>query len=166
MFKNSENIRIDLIEVDNAEPMAGSLFEKSFGSSIPNFPKHFLLMATNESELSITLGYGHVTKHQNIYLGGGMCVNSKALRHLPRPVRKNLSQQGGVAFTLVSRIVNTLDDCDAVFAYVGHKAAYKIDLAVGFKPTQHDHLIVYWKKQLDAAAQQNIIELAHQQGPF
>ncbi len=166
MFKDSEDIRIDLIEVDNAEPMAGALFKKSFNAQIPDFPKHFVLLATDGSETSLTLGYGHVTKHQNIYLGGGMCVNSQALRHLPRSIRRKLSQQGGAAFTLVDKIVKTLDDCDAVFAYVGHKAAYKIDLAVGFKQTQHEHLIVYWKKNLNKKIQAEIIELAHQQGPF
>lgn len=166
MFKNSENIRIDLIEVDDAEPMAGALFKKAFNANIPDFPKHFLLLATDGSELTVTLGYGHVTKLHNIYLGGGMCVNSRALKHLPKPVRQDLSQQGGVAFTLVSKIVNSLDDCDAVFAYVGHRAAYKIDLAVGFIQTQYDHLIVYWKKHLDESTQEELIELAHQQGPF
>lgn len=166
MFNDSENVCIDLIEVEDAEPMAGELFQKSFNSPIPDFPKHFILLAEKNAKAPLVLAYAHATKLKNIYLGGGMCVDYKAIRSLPKSIRKDLSKQGGVAYSLLTASVQKLTDCDAVFAYVGHQAAYKIDLAVGFKPTQHKHLIVYWKKQLDETKQNQLIELAHQQGPF
>ena len=67
---------------------------------------------------------------------------------------------------MLSESVKLLTDCDAVFGYVGHPGAYKIDLAVGFQQTQHRHLIVYWKKSLDPEQQQHIIQQAFEFGPF
>jgi hypothetical protein len=166
MFNSSENIRINLIEVAEASALAGNLFKKSFNAPIPDFPKHFILMASSDIGKNLTLGYVHFTKHLDMYLGGGMCVNTHALRLLPKPMRSQLTQQGGVAFTMLSESVKILTDCAAVFGYVGHKGAYKIDLAVGFEQTQHQHLIVYWKKQLPEPQQQAIIQQAFEFGPF
>ena len=165
MFTNSENIRINLIEVADAADLAGDLFKKSFNDTVPNYPKHLVLLATNQKQQHLTLGYVHFTKHLNMYLGGGMCVATQALRQLPKSLREQLNLQGGVAYTMLSESVKILTDCDAVFGYVGHKGAYKIDLAVGFKQTQHPHLIVYWKKPLNPIQQQNTIQQAFEFGP-
>ncbi len=162
----SENIRTKLIEVEDAEPLAGALFQKSFHNEIPDFPKHFVLVSEGKQKEVTTLGYVHFTQHENIYLGGGMCVNTQALRKIPKNLRAQLNHRGGVAYTMLSEAVKQLNDCDAVFGYVGHKGAYKIDLAVGFEQTQHQHLIVYWKKQLSEQQQQTIIQKAHEFGPF
>jgi len=162
----SDNVRINLIEVDNATPLAGDLFKKSFNATIPDFPKHFVLLADDSDGNQLTLGYVHFTLHENIYLGGGMCVNTSALRHISRKGRAQLNRQGGVAYSMLSQSVKQLNDCDAVFGYVGHKGAYKVDLAVGFEQTQYPHLIVYWKKAMSNSMQQAIIEKAYQVGPF
>ena len=92
MFENSENIRINLIEVEDATELAGALFKQSFNDIIPNFPKHFVLLVTNEKQQKVTLGYVHFTKHLNMYLGGGMCVATQALRQLPKSLRVQLNQ--------------------------------------------------------------------------
>ena len=166
MIDTSDTVQISLLEVDDAESLAGQLFKRSFNDKIPNFPKHFVLLANIENRQTLTLGYVHFTQHHNIYLGGGMCVNSQALRQLPKQLRAQLNEQGGVAFYMLSEAVNKLEDCDAVFGYVGHKGAYKIDLAVGFEQTSHKHLIVYWKNKLTPTQQQKTIQTAYQFGPF
>lgn len=166
MFKKPDHIKIKLIEVENAEPLAGELFKRSFNDTIPNFPKHFVLLADNNLGQTLTLSYVHFTQHQNMYLGGGMCVNTRALRHIPKHLRDELNQHGGVAFYMLSESVKLLNDCDAVFGYVGHKGAYKIDLAVGFEQTEHKHLIVYWKKPLNSTERENTIQQAYEFGPF
>lgn len=166
MNDNSEQIRIQLIEVDDAAPLAGDLFQKSFNDVIPDFPKHFVLIALNGNNHSLTLGYVHFTHHRSMYLGGGMCVDIHALRQLPKSIRAQLNQQGGVAYTMLSEAVKQLNNCDAVFGYVGHKGAYKIDMAVGFEQTPHQHLIVYWKNDLTETQKLTIIEQANEVGPF
>ncbi|MCX7554311.1 hypothetical protein OS175_10505 [Marinicella sp. S1101] len=166
MLHNSEEIRTQLKEVTDAAHWAGDLFEKSFGAKVPDFPKHFVLVAEAPNDETLILGYVHFTQHENVYLGGGMCVNKQALRQLPKNLRSALNQQGGVAYTMLSEAVKQLNDCDAVFGYVGHKGAYRIDLAVGFEPTVHKHLIVYWKKPMNELEQKQIIQKAHAYGPF
>ena len=142
----SENSQLTLVDVNDAAPFAGDLFKQSFGDAIPNFPKHFVLLLSDQG-LTLTLGYVHFTKKDNIYLGGGMCVNSRVLRQVPKAIRKDLSSMGGVAFTMLSESVKQLNDCDAVFGHVGHQGAYKIDMAVGFEQTENDHLIVFWQNK-------------------
>ena len=166
MTDTSDIDQINLLEVDDAEPFAGPLFMRSFNHQLPNIPKHFVLLANNDQGRTLTLGYVHFTQYLNMYLGGGMCVNSSALRHISKQMRAQMNEQGGVAFYMLSEAVKMLKDCDAIFGYVGHKGAYKIDLAVGFEQTKHQQLIVYWKTKLSQAQQQQVIQTAHEFGPF
>lgn len=162
----SERSQLTLIEVNDAAPFAADLFKQSFGDPIPNFPKHFVLLLSEQSQ-TLTLGYVHFTHKDRIYLGGGMCVNTRVLRQVPKNIRKHLSERGGVAFVMLSESVKLLTDCDAVFGHVGHQGAYKIDLAVGFEQTEHPHLIVYWQnKNLNPNEKTALIGAAHQEGAF
>ncbi len=166
MPNQSDSVEIKLLEVDDAEPLAGDLFNRSFNQPIPDFPTHFVLVATDDQGQVLTLGYVHFTHHKSMYLGGGMCVNSRAIRLLSQKQREHLNEKGGVAFYMLSESVKKLRNCDAVFGYVGHKGAYKIDLAVGFEQTEHQHLIVYWKTGLNETQRQSIIQTAYEFGPF
>lgn len=166
MFDVNDEIAIQLVEVDDAELLAGELFQRSFNQRIPNFPRHFVLLASNKNMQTITLGYVHCTKFQNFYLSGGMCVNTRSLRQLPKQTRTQLNELGGVAYHMLSKTVNALDDCDVIFGHVGHKGAYKIDLAVGFVETGFPHLIAYWKKELSDQKQEQIIRTARAFEPF
>ena len=95
-----------------------------------------------------------------------MCIDSRILRRLSKTQRRALQRHGGPAFTLLSNAVKQLDDGVAVFGHVGHQGAYQVDLAVGFKPTHHPHLIVYWLAELSEKQQQETIRLAAEVGPF
>ena len=162
----SENAQLTLIEVNDAAPFAADLFKQSFGDVVPNFPKHFVLLLSEQGK-TLTLGYVHFTHKERMYLGGGMCVNSRVLRQVPKNIRKQLSEKGGVAYTMLSESVKLLTDCDAVFGHVGHQGAYKIDMAVGFEQTDHPHLIVYWQnKNLNQNQQAALISAAHDEGAF
>ena len=97
----SNNSQLTLVEVNDAAPFAADLFQQSFGDSVPDFPKHFVLILSDQG-LTLTLGYVHFTKKEQIYLGGGMCVNSRVLRQVPKSIRQQLSSQGGVASTMLS----------------------------------------------------------------
>ncbi|MDT8409965.1 MAG: hypothetical protein RQ741_10235 [Wenzhouxiangellaceae bacterium] len=154
------------IEVADPVPLAGALFEQCFGSPMPDFPRHFILQARLAESAPLSLGYVHFTKVDNFYLGGGMCIDTRAFRKLPRSARTQLARRGGAAFSMLSAAVARLDDCDAVFGYVGNRLAYRIDLAAGFEQTRYKHLIVYWKTPLDAAERVRIVEAANRCGPF
>lgn len=162
----SPSVKLHTLEVVDVKPLAATLFKKSFADNIPDFPKHFLLMAVAEKGWSLTLGYVHFSHHHSIYLGGGMCINTAAIRQLPNSVRQQIKRNGGLAFTMLSSAVKKLTDAEAVFGYVGHKGAYKIDLAVGFEPTQFPHLIVHWQQELSEDRKQQLIEQANDHGPF
>ncbi len=162
----SEHSQLTLVEVNDAAPFAAELFQQSFGDPVPNFPKHFVLLLSEQGK-TLTLGYVHFTHKDKIYLGGGMCVNTRALRQVPKNLRQQLSAQGGVAFVMLSESVKLLTDCDAVFGHVGHQGAYKIDMAVGFEQTKHPHLIVYWQNNnLSNHEKAALVGAAHDEGAF
>lgn len=157
---------IQVVELASASAAASALFQHAFGDPVPDFPRHFVLQVSGADQQPLTLGYVHFTQHHNIYLGGGMCIDSRLLRQLSKAQRKALQRQGGPAFTLLSNAIKQLDDGVAVFGHVGHQGAYQVDLAVGFKPTNHPHLIVYWLAELSDEQQRDTIQLAADVGPF
>ncbi len=162
----SKEAKLKLSALEHPTHAASILFRQSFDSPIPDYPKHFVL-TLNDSGSELLLGYVHFTKDSNIYLGGGMCVNTRALKRLPHHIRRLLSAKGGIAYYMLLESVKSLNDCDAIFGYVGHPGAYRIDLTVGFKQTEYPHLIVYWcNKQLSELQQKKLIEKANDVGPF
>jgi hypothetical protein len=61
---------------------------------------------------------------------------------------------------------NRLDEVDAVFAYMGEKRSIRVNLRVGFVPTQHPHLHVLWKRPCSPERMQALIEKVAARGPF
>lgn len=95
-----------------------------------------------------------------------MCVNTRAMRLLPKDLRVKLSELGGVAYHMLSKSINSLNDCDVIFGHVGHKGAYKIDIAVGFKETDVPYLLAFWKTELSKEQQNEVIRTARAFEPF
>lgn len=163
---SSQSAQLSTIEVIDAESLAGSLFQRSFNAEIPDFPKHFVFLASIEPGLSLTLGYLHYTRKDTIFLCGGMCVNSSALRYLSKAQRADIKQQGGVAIMMATSSLQQLKNHEAVFAHVGHIGSYRICMAKNFIDTQHDHLIVNWQEPISFERKQQLIEQANQYVPF
>jgi len=112
------------------------------------------------------MGYCHFHKQGEVYLGGGMCIDSRAYRRLPADSRREIRRGGGIAYQVLKYAVGQLDDCAAVFGYVGDRRAESVDLKVGFRHTGVPHLIVMWKRKLDERRKQEIIREIAEVGPF
>jgi len=163
---SSQTAQLSTLEVSNADALAGDLFHRSFHTDIPDFPKHFVFLATIAPGISLTLGYLHYTRKQSIYLCGGMCVNTRVLRYLSKTQRQDIKQQGGVAMIMATSSLQQLTGHEAVFAHVGHTGSYRICMAKNFIDTQYDHLIVNWQEPVIDERKQELIEQANQYVPF
>jgi len=163
---STQSAKLSTIEVMDATSLAGDLFQRSFNAEIPDFPKHFVFLATIEPGFSLTLGYLHYTRKDSIYLCGGMCVNSRALRSLSKAQRAEIKQQGGVAIMMATSSLQQLKNHEAVFAHVGHTGSYRICMAKNFIDTQYEHLIVNWQEPINFERKQQLIEQANQYVPF
>ncbi len=163
---SSQTAQLSTLEVSDADALAGDLFRRSFNADIPDFPKHFVFLATVEPGISLTLGYVHYTRKERIYLCGGMCVNTRVLRHLSQAQRAAIKQQGGVAMIMATDSLQQLSGHEAVFAHVGHTGSYRICMAKNFIDTQYEHLIVNWQEPVSDDRKQELIEQANQYVPF
>src|SRR5204863_9374063 len=66
-------------EVDDAAPVAGELFHRSFGHPIPDFPRHFVARGRNAAGGTDVVGYVHYTAWEtSSWLCGGVCADRDA----------------------------------------------------------------------------------------
>ncbi len=151
-----------------------ALFSRSFRSEPPDFPRHFVARIEFGADkstggqsrcLGYTLGYVHHSAMPRCYLGGGMCIDTRAYRALEVSIRTALQNLGGIAHWMLDRSCRFLDDKEAVFGYVGDKRALDVDLRSGFTQTHYPRLIVRWLRTKPSDADALIVEV-NAIGPF
>src|SRR4029079_14040808 len=112
-----------------------------------------------------TIGYIHYAKLDDVYLGGGMCIDERVFRRLPTERREHLKQAGGIAEQMLRYTTAALADANAIFGYVGDTLAERVDLRAGFEHTGTEHLIVFWPRLLPVEEQRAIIARVARVGP-
>jgi len=155
-------------EVNDARVLAGDLFKRCFGHGIPDYPRHFVLVYSppaGTGELAV-VAYVHQTPYGDVHLGGGMCVDERAYRRMPRPLFAQVREQGGLATIVTRDSVAMLGDSLASFGHVGESRARAADLRTGYVDTGLPHLMVMWRKPLDDAQKARIIDRVDAHGPF
>jgi hypothetical protein len=151
---------------DGAE-CAGELFRRSFGHEPPSFPHHVLASYRTESGSDVPICYVHFTSVGELLLGGGACVDRRAMRDMGPHERETIRAAGGLyRMTLDWATRHFAPTHKAIFGYCGDALAERIDLAAGFRKTEHRHLLVYWLRDLPAHERSRLISLAHSYGAF
>lgn len=136
---------ISIVEVDDATPLAGKLFLQKFKHSIPDYPRHFIAFYEPSPGLKTTVGYVHFSPFENVFLGGGMCVDTAAYRRMsPEQVRR-IREVGSLAEYMLRNTLDMLGPCAAIFGSVGDATARVVDLRAGFVDTGEPHLMVVWR---------------------
>ncbi len=157
-------------EVNDANVVAGDLFRRSFGHDVPDYPRHFVLVysppAGEKSTQPLVFAYVHQRPHEDLYLGGGMCVDATAYRRMPRWLFEQARDEGGLATIVTRGSIAMLGDSPAAFGHVGEPRARAADLRTGFVDTGEEHLMVYWRRPLPDEEKRRIIERAAAVGPF
>jgi hypothetical protein len=157
-------------EVTDARTVAGDLFKRSFGHDIPDYPRHFVLVysppPTADDSTPKVVAYVHQRSQEEFYLGGGMCADAGAYRQMPRWLFEQVKEQGGLATIVTRDSIDMLGDSPAAFGHVGEPRARAADLRTGFVDTDHDHLMVMWRRELPEAERRRLIERAAAIGPF
>lgn len=159
---------LSVIEVDDATALAGALFMRKFGSVIPASPRHFVLLfaADAPARRGATVAYIHHQRVGEIYLTGGLCVEERAYRSLPKWLFARVREEGGLATILTRESVAMLGDGAAVFGHVGEMRSRQASLRAGFADTDDDHLMVYWREPASDADKQRLVAMAASHGPF
>ncbi len=120
-----------------------------------------------QDSLSQPVCYIHFRPQGDLLLGGGACVDPRAMRRMPGAVRASIRARGGLyQLSLAWSLQHFAGRYKAVFGYCGDVLAERVDRAVGFVDTGHEHLLVYWLDDCDASERARLIAQAHTVGPF
>jgi hypothetical protein len=153
-------------ETRSAEFYAGDLFRRRFGSEPPDYPRHFIAFYRAGRRTFWPIGYIHYSVFEDTFLCGGMVVDDRLYRRIPDPHRKLIKDAGGIAERMLRETFSILAHAPAIWGYVGDKQAEQVDMRVGFRHTDHPHVMVVWNHDLPesekAARLQRVIAL----GPF
>jgi hypothetical protein len=164
---NNWRAHFHTIEVDDPNPLAGDLFKRRFGHDIPDYPRHFVLMYDDLAGSDRrAVAYVHQMPHNEVYLGGGMCVDESAYRAFPKWLFAEVRREGGLATIVTRDSIALLGDSPAAFGHVGEPRAREADLRTGYVDTGRPHLMVFWRKELPAAEKARLIEMVDAFGAF
>lgn len=166
-----DNTRIDAVlemaEIDDGKTLADPLFQHRYGTAAPAFPHHVLAFARDGSRRGALLCYIHFTAKGELLLGGGACVDNRALRRMPRESRDAIREAGGLYRTTLAWSVRHFGSrYKAIFGYCGDVLAERVDLDVGFRKTPHKHLLVRFSENVSIDDRERLIAEAHSIGPF
>lgn len=157
-------------EVRPAEVVAGELFRRCFGHPVPDYGRHFVLVYSpppgSADTTPMIVAYVHWLPFKDAYLGGGMCVDERVYRRLPKALFSEIRAQGGLATIVTRESVELLGEASAVFGYVGEARARQADLRTGFVDTGRPNLMVIWRRALDDAAKTQLLDEVAALGPF
>ena len=101
-----------------------------------------------------------------MYLCGGLCIDARSYRRVDQSSRDRIAAAGGIAEILLRECFADLTDRDVIFGHCGDAKAKRVTLRAGFETTQHQYLIVHWKRDLTHERRQALIAVADAIGPF
>jgi len=158
---------IALQETEDVPAAAEPLFQRKYQRAVPDFPHHVVASYSSAQGVSPLVCYIHFTDCGDILLGGGACVDDRVLRQMSVAERDLIRAAGGIyQHALRWSVQHFAPRFGAIFGYCGDALAERIDRAVGFQSTMHDHLLVYWTRNEDARRRRQMIEKANSFAPF
>src|SRR5450432_353005 len=99
--------------------VASALFQRRYRQDAPDFPYHVVAFWRDDGK-EIPVCYIHFTAHGSCLLGGGACVDERAMRRMPAALRGAIREAGGLyKYTLAWSMRHFAPHCDAIFGYCG-----------------------------------------------
>ncbi len=160
----------DFIDVefgDAVSQAAQALFVRKYARALPEFPHHVVANYVGPDSAPIPLCYVHFTDCGDILLGGGACVDDRVVRRMPAEQRDAIRAAGGIYQHVLHRSVAYFaPKFSAIFGFCGDALAERIDRAVGFESTPHEHLLVFWTQAVAPRLRHQMIAKAQAFTPF
>jgi hypothetical protein len=157
---------LQIVESSESERFVGNLFRRKFGGDPPEFPKHFIAMYSRDRFTWEAVGYVNFWQRHTAFMGGGLVIEDRAYRSMPKAHREIIRSCGGIAEYLLKTSLKMLPDNDVVWGYVGDTRAERVDMKVGFEHTHIDKLIAYWTKAHSAEEKIRLTDEIAAVGPF
>lgn len=134
-----------VVEVDDAEPVAGALFERVFRTTIPRVPRHFVLLLEAGGAAPLTIGYVHQTPFEGglAHLSGGLIADAWQFRRLSGPAQAAIRERGGIAEWLMRDSIRLCQPCKAFYACIGDAKSRTVNERVGFRRAEGAHQYLF-----------------------
>lgn len=156
-----------ITEVDRGPAFANPIFQRKYRQDVPDFEHHVIAFYRKASDLFVPLSYLHFWLRDDVCLVGGGCTDGQAFRHVTDTDRARIRAANGLLLqTLRFGFAKYADRCEAFFGLCGDPRAWEIDMIAGFVPTEHEHLIVHWHRDLPAPRRAELIARVRTFGPF
>jgi len=154
---------IEIRATDDGAVLARDLFQLRYGVDPPDLPHHVIAFDRDAQPVC----YVHFTEVGELLLGGGACVDNRAMRRMDAATRASIRDAGGLyRMTLDWAVRHFAPRFAAIFGYCGDALAERIDLAAGFERTAHKHLLVHWTRAVAQVEHDRLVAQAHAIGPF
>jgi hypothetical protein len=159
--------RIEIREAEDGDALARDLFQLRYGVDPPDFPHHVIAFLRGPDGNAQPICYVHFTELGELLLGGGACVDNRAMRRMDAATRASIRDGGGLyRMTLDWAVRHFAPRFAAIFGYCGDALAQRIDLAAGFELTAHKHLLVHWTRAVPQHERDRLVAQANAIGPF
>ena len=156
-------------EVSDAEPIVGDLFRRRFFTdSFPDTPCHYIAFIRYRDGTLCPVGYVHYTLTGQVALCGGLVIDNRQFRKLPKQFRQALHESGGIAEALLRESFQRLpESISTIWGHVGDLQSEKVCLRVGFERTREKYLLVVWRKSdLPGEERERLIDHVAAMTPF
>lgn len=153
-------------ETDDAPFLAGDLFRRTFGQSIPDHPSHFVCLHRADDGTLRTAGYVHFSAFESVHLVGGFVVERELYRGAARTHLEELRPALTIGEHLMREAIRALPASNAVFAFMGDRRSIEVNERVGYARTHLPNLFALWRKELPEDAKRAIAERVMRVTPF
>ncbi len=153
-------------ETHDAEYLAGDLFRRVFGQSIPDYPSHFVCLHRAGDGTLRTAGYVHFSAFESVHLVGGFVVDREIYRGAARADLEELHPSLSIGEHLMREAVGALPPSNAVFAFMGDRRSIEVNERVGYVRTHLPNLYAFWRRELAEDAKRAIAERVLRVTPF
>lgn len=149
-------------EIAAPDEQAALLFRRCFHSAAPDIPRHFVARMSDGA----LCGYVHLTPIEpEVFLVGGLCVDSGVYRRLPSEARREIAMHGSLSRWLLERSIEIAGSKRAVFAYTGNTMSRRDCAALGFLPAAGPYLLVQWHAEPERQRAE-LVQRIEKLGPF
>jgi hypothetical protein len=155
-----------VIEVKDAQPFVGELFQRVFAAKPPDFPRHFVCFL-NEGEGRLRVaGYAHFSRFESVWLGGGLVVDKSIYATVTKEELVGVGPNGSIGEFTVADSIRQLGDDSPVLAYIGDPRSITVNLNAGYVETHVPKIYACWKRRFAPEVERAICERVSRLAPF
>ena len=158
---------IVIAEVEGGHRIAGELFKRKFGDTLPESGHHLIAFYRRPDGAFAPASYLHLWIRDGMGLVGGGCTDGRVVRSMRAEERAALDAAGGLLGQMLGFCFAKFESqCDAFMGHCGDARAKEVDLRAGFRETPERYLLIRPNRALGAPREAELVAKAKAFGLF